>query len=189
MLRSVRNLMIVAVFGMATNLWGQTAPADLSGDWVLTATAQLGAVDLKGVTPTGTCTFEGSAHVIQDGSGIGGDAMLDLVDGDPACPMQMDGSLTGEVSGDQIQMGMMMSQQLGTADFSGGTPQNLTKAGPLGGRFSVTSGSFAGTTGNWAAVQIVPGIEVPTLSAAGLTLLVLLILAMGAWVLRRRVSA
>jgi hypothetical protein len=190
MVKIARNLLIVSTLSLlALSLSGQGGTPDLSGDWTLQATAFLP----PGLGGTGgSCTFEGTADVGQDGTSLSGDAALTLVDGSMGCPDQMDASLTGEVIDNQVNMGMLMGQ-LGETTFNGTLGPNLALQGggnTLSGTMSVTAGPFAGSTGTWSGVQgTAPVVEVPALSAVGLALLVAILLLVGGVLLRRRSPA
>jgi hypothetical protein len=127
--------------------------------------------------------FEGMATVMQDGMDLGGTATLMLVDGPAACPMEMMAALSGQVDGNGcLTLGLLLGGQLGEAAFTGcpgNAPDNL------GGRFAVETGPFAGTAGTWSAVRRLPSVlEIPTVSALGLTGFVVLLLVAGALLLR-----
>lgn len=173
---------------------GAQTETDLTGPWTLNATANVaGGVDgLKG-TAVVVCVFEGDASVVQSGDQISGDAELGLVDGPTSeCPPEMSAALDGTVVNDSIQMGMLAGG-LGTADFQGMLTPSLVErprkgeaVGTLNGAFQVTSGSFTNTTGTWNASPAPASVlEVPALTPAGLTLLVLILLGAGIFLLQR----
>jgi hypothetical protein len=182
-------LMIVTLSLLALSLSGQGGPPDLSGTWDLQSTFFLPT----GLGGMGTCTFQGSADVGQNGTTLSGDATQSLVDGGTACPAEMDGTLTGEVSGNQVSMGMVMGGDLGESDFIGTLAANLALQGggnTVSGTTTVTSGPFAGATGTFDAVQgTVPVVEVPASSTVGLVVLVAILLVVGGLLLRRRSPA
>jgi hypothetical protein len=93
-------------------------------------------------------------------------------------------TLGGEVDVEGcVTMGTMMGP-LGEASFTGCGGQEPDS---LVGQFSVGSGPFAGTAGTWLAVlQPQSVLEIPALSTLGLAALAVLLLAAGAWLLRRR---
>ena len=77
----------------------------------------------------------------------------------------------GTVVNGTIQMSMLMGA-LGTVQFDGEIPRQ--KGSPMGGGFSVVSGSFAGRTGTWLetpSARVVPAAGVWGLAALGLLLL------------------
>lgn len=164
--------LLVALPGLA-----QAPVPDYSGTWELDSTATL-------PNDGGTCVFQGTIALDQVGDQLAGTGLFVLISGPQACPTELPGSLTGQVqAGGCVEMGMLTSQ-LGTGSFSG-CPGNLP--GSLSGSYQVASGAYAGTLGQWDAVPAQQSIlEIPTLSALGLAALVVLLLAAGALVLRRR---
>lgn len=167
------------------------APADLSGFWNLQAQAFLGVGAGKGEAIP-DCQFEGSADMNQDGTDLSGSAELSLTAGGAECPAMLGGTLSGQVTVDQVDMGMIiMGMEQG--NFSGSAVK-AAKGAPavtaLAGTFSITAGPFAGTTGNWSAGRgAAPAEEIPTLGGAGLALATFLLVAAGIFVLGRRRSS
>lgn len=180
MSRRPNAVMIVLALTTALGLGGaalaQVPVPDYSGNWMLNTTVIL-------PNDGGTCVFEGMANVIQDGMGLGGTATLMLVNGPAACPMEMMASLSGQVDGNGcLTLGLLLGGQLGEATFTG-CPGDAPDS--LAGRFSVEMGPFAGATGSWSAVRAAPSVlEIPTVSALGLTGFVMLLLVAGALLLR-----
>lgn len=170
--------LVLGIAGFVLSATAGVTP-DLSGPWRLQA---------DGLLPVGeggqACDFQGSAQVSQDGSALGGDANLTLVSGPAECPAELTAQLTGTVTGGSIEMGVLMGGQQGTAQFTGTMGQDEDSfAGP----YQVDTGPFVGTTGQWLAIRgTVSNIAIPTLTAAGLAVLVLLLLGGGMIVLRRQ---
>lgn len=155
---------------------------DLPGRWQLTVSITLGQ---EAVT---LCEYQGIADVTQDGNSFSGNGSLNLVEGGPDCPQEMMAEITGQISAEvpgQIS-GQLSSPDFGLADFTG----SIAKAsGTLAGTAVMTSTPMPllqGAVGNWIGVGLRQTVEIPTLSALGLTLLVLLLLAAGALALRKR---
>lgn len=180
MSRRPNTVVIVLALTTALSLAGaasaQVPPPDYSGNWALSSSAIL-------PNDGGTCMFEGMATIMQNGTDLVGNATLMLVDGPAACPMEMMADLSGQVgAGGCVELGLLLGGQLGEAAFTG-CPEN----GPdsLGGRVSVESGPFVGTVGDWSALRVRPSVlEIPTLSALGLTGFVMILLVAGALLLR-----
>lgn len=160
-------------------------PADVSGEWALQTSAFFETAEGQGAD----CEFTGDAVITQDGGDLGGTASLALASGDPECPAEMSADVDGTVTGNTIEMGLLMGGQLGTAQWSGTVdPQGPEGEGGTGGPFTVDSGPFTGTTGTWGAQRFgEPSVlEIPTLTALGIVALVALLLAAAAMMLRRR---
>lgn len=166
---------------------GAQTGVDLTGRWTLSASATVGGDAIV------VCDFEGEANVVQSQSQLSGDADLALVGGPTSdCPPEMSAVLDGTFANDSIQMGMLAGG-LGTADFQGRIARSLVErprkegSGPtLSGSFQVTSGTFVNATGSWSAMpRALRSIDIPTLTPAGLTLLVLILLGTGVLALRR----
>ncbi|MDP9122031.1 MAG: hypothetical protein M3O15_11825 [Acidobacteriota bacterium] len=109
---------------------------DWSGDWALQF-------------QTGSCAFNGTATVNQDGSAVSGNISVRLTTGPSFCPPSMSASMRGSVQGTDINMGAVVGGQLGTASFLGTASDPTT----LGGTLSVVSGPFNGMSGTWGAVK------------------------------------
>lgn len=178
---TTRTILAVALLLATSGIAAAQVP-DFSGTWELTSqltipaqTPQLGA----------PCDFEGSAVITQDGSDLGGTADLTLVSGPMECPAQMSAEVSGTVGpqGGVMLGGSLLGGNLGTAFFDGtGDPQ----AG-LGGTAAVETGPFGGANGTWAAVLGRPSIlEIPTLTAFGLVLLIGLLAVSALYLVRRR---
>ncbi len=184
----------------AGSAFAQPAPpaADLTGDWTLQASAFPPEVPPGATQGLQPCDFEGTADVTQTEGALSGDASMSLVDGPQSCPPVMAATLTGEVVGNDVQMGMLMGGNLGTADFQG-LIQVIGPAGAtagtmiqLSGNFQVTQGPFQGFFGTWSGVPGGPPpsvLEIPTLTAAGLAVLALLLLGAAIVQLFRRRAA
>lgn len=159
--------------------------ADVSGEWELQTSAFLGQVE--GLPD---CEFSGSTVITQDGGDLGGTATLTLDSGVPECPAEMSADVDGTVTGNTIEMGLLMGGQLGTAQWTGTVASGGAEGqGGTGGPFTVDSGPFAGTTGTWSAQRPVGGpsvLEIPTLTTIGIVALVALLLGAAAVMLRRR---
>ena len=163
---------------------GQPAPADVSGAWDLETSVFLGQVPVPEGLPD--CEYQGSAQVTQGGSDLGGTSNLTLVSGDGECPAEMSADIDGQVVGTELQLGMLMGGQLGTAQWSGAVGPQLEGEGGAGGDFTVDSGPFAGAVGTWSAVQGEPSaLVIPTLTTVGVVVLVALLLGAAALLLRR----
>lgn len=207
-------LLASAVLVVSAAAFGQPAPpaADLSGNWILQSQQTLGGnneglVSKPEAQNHQVCTYEGTASVDQTDGALSGDATLNLVSGDQPCPDTMSAQLTGGVDGTQVMMGMLMGG-LGTATFSGmiNLPAVKSPAGgedravgnvaapqlagvTVTGTSTVTQGNFLGATGTFMATPQLSVIEIPTLTAAGLALLVLLLLGSATFLLLRRRTA
>lgn len=190
----MRNLsLIVTVLAVAV-LAATPASAqepDLEGTWDLTLTTFVSRITPEGSVGKGvaapTCEHSGTADINQDGMTFDGTATLTKTSGGVECPDEMmadivDGSTAMGVGG------TLTSADFGTANFTGGEAK--ASGGPYTGTMTVTIGPFAGSSGNWTATVAAPvSIEIPTLGAFGLALLVLLVLAAGSLMLKRRASA
>lgn len=176
------------VLAVAVPATAQQSP-DFGGTWQLDT-----SVTLSEVAPTasilekqGTCVFSGTAELTQEAEQWSGPATMDYVSGPEECPAEMFGDLVGFLSpGEAVGTFFIegsISGQLGELSFNGTLSTNPGGEGSL----QVDEGGFAGASGSWAAVLLedVPSVlEIPTLSAVGLTLLTLTLLAAGALVLR-----
>lgn len=164
---------------------------DLPGRWQLTVgftLVQEMPAERAVKQVEGDCEYQGTADVTQDGNSFSGSATLDLVQGVAECPQEMMAEITGQISQEvpgQIS-GQLSSPDFGQADFTGA----IAKAsGTLSGVAVVTSTpmpALQGAVGNWIGIGLRQTVAIPTLSALGLTLLVLLLLAAGALALRKR---
>jgi hypothetical protein len=184
---------------------------NVTGSWTVHMVA---TPPSRGVVAVATgCTFQGTANANQTGSQLTGDLSVDLTAGS-GCPGSMSATMSGQVSGNQVSMGVMMGGgAFGEATFAGtltppiargdgtagaarasGIPVTLGAVGAaantMRGTFTVTSGPFSGTSGTWNATQQAPVATVPALGPWGLAALVLLLLG-GAFAFlgRRRAAA
>jgi len=146
-----------------------------AGHWLVDATFQIPDV--------GTCVYKGTADVMQDGTTLSGMVVLTLVSGPGPCPAEMMASLDGTAGVAGVELGLLLGGDLGQASFSG---DRDPKSGALMGDAMVEGGPFTGTDGTWMAVLAPLVLAIPTLTALGLAALVTLLLAAGAWMLRRR---
>lgn len=158
---------------------------DLTGSWAMQMQVFL---PRTGNAVAADCTFQGTANVAQTGSQLSGDISVDLTSGS-SCPSTMSATLTGQVTGTQIDMGLVMGGgAFGEASFTG--TQTSARPGAaattVGGSFTVTSGPFSGTGGTWTGTRQAPIATVPALGARGLAVLALLLLATATLLLRRR---
>ncbi len=159
---------------------------DVTGSWSI----QMLSLRPPATAIVASCGFQGTANVVQTGSQFTGDASVDVDFGGIACPPTMSASLTGNVTGNQVSMGMAMGGgTFGTATFTG-TVVTVAERGAAGtnmsGTFAVTGGPFSGMSGTWSATQQAPIAAVPALGAKGLVALALLLLATALWFLLRR---
>jgi len=171
----------------------QTPVPNVVGNWNLTTMMTLDGQEAA-------CVFQGIVTLAQDGAAVTAPAALGLLSGPDACPGELLGDLSGAVAFGEGETILIVGTISGTdpggaASFSGtiepeapgmsiagfgGAPQ-APPAG--GGSMSVTQGPFAGLTGTWNAV---PTAAVPTFAPLALVLLVGLLLAIGAYALRRQ---
>ncbi len=158
---------------------------DVTGTW----SVQMLTV-ARGTAVLGGCSFQGTTTVNQTGSQFTGGIDVTLTSGPPACPSAMSANLSGEVSGNQLNMGAVMGNgALGTATFTGTLASAVNAGSTINGTFTVTSGNFTGTGGTWTATSLAPVAAVPVLGARGLALLAVLLLASALWLLWRRSAA
>jgi hypothetical protein len=93
-------------------------------------------------------------------------------------------TLSGTAGVGGVELGVLLGGDLGEAYFSGARDP---KSGALMGDSEVETGPFGGSDGTWMAVLARQSVlEIPTLTALGLAALITLLLASGAWILRRR---
>lgn len=194
-------LLLLAAWTLGFAAQAQT-PTGFGGTWNMTVTFEL-------PNEGGTCVYEGTAVLTQDGSAISGPTTLTVVSGPFECPAEMMADLVGtiEPAVDLINLfyvsGTLFGGKLGEASFTGSISPNLgaqakTAVEPGGrgaitvstggqGTTSVPSGPFAGATGSWsAALAAAPAaLAIPTATPIGLTLFVLLLIGAGTWVLGR----
>lgn len=182
---------------------------DVGGTWRLNASTLLSGEEVP-------CEYQGDLPLTQEGDSWNGPADLMLLSGPAACPGEMTGDLTGMLSpSDQVGVTDITgtisgADPEGKASFTGiisvgappqvdGAPDRPASAGvePTaddslqgGGSLSVDQGLYMGVGGTWSAARLATSVlQIPVLTPLGLTLLVLLILAAGALVLRRRRGA
>lgn len=181
---------------------------DFSGTWSLTLEATLpgqqptagqAAEAGPGLQERGVlvedCIYSGTVNLSQDGNTVSGPVVLGLVSGPDACPGEMTGNLTGTLTGgDQVgtfQIDGTISRTDdpqdpdGQATFTGTLSPNPGGSGTM----NVSSGTFSGSRGSWMAQLQESVLEVPELTPVGMTVLTLLLLAAGAWVLSRQTAA
>ncbi len=162
------------------------APVDVSGFWELQTSVFTGQRGEFEGQPD--CAYRGSADVTQDGSDLGGTSRLTLESGNLGCPAQMTADIDGQITGNTLEMGMLMGGQLGTAQWAGTvSPAFVEGTGVTGGDFFVDSGPFSGSGGTWSAQRGQPPVlTIPTLTRVGLVVLVVLLLGAAGLLLRRR---
>jgi len=172
-------------------------PLDLQGNWQLTVNSTVfpagaGTADLpdKGVA-VDACTHQGTATLTQDGTDFSGSATLMLIDGSPMqCPEEMMATISGSEVGGDIS-GTLTSAEFGTADFDGSSLVKVRgdkATGTLAGTYLTTGGGPLNGNGTWVAVARATVLDIPTLGPFGLTLLALIVLTAGAFLLRRRMA-
>jgi len=170
-----RPLLLVAavlLFGVGNAL----ALSDLTGNWSLQTTVQL-------PDEGGTCEYSGQASITQAGGAISGFADLLLVSGPGPCPAEMSANLSGVLAGSiPYVVNGTLSGPLGETAFTG----SLTPNPGGGGTFDVRQGGFAGSAGTWSAQLLRAAI--PSLAPISLTILTLLLLASGTWILSRQTA-
>lgn len=193
---------VLAALALTSPAFAQALP-DFSGTWSLDMQATLepavGApsslTPTPGIAAAVVCHFSGQVTLAQDGSSVFGPVDMTLESGGVECPPEMAGNLSGTVSSDlkgSYTINGAINGTLGSASFSGtlsspspGVPALLLAAfqgGGSGGDIDVTEGPFAGASGTWSATLLAP---VPTLTPVALLVLVILLLTVGAFALRR----
>jgi len=165
----VRATVLGVGFLLAIPVVAAVLDANINGDWTLTV-----------VEPTLGCTWVGPLTVVQTGNTFTGAATLNLVPGssDP-CLSSISGTVSGTIAGFMIQFGFATGGP-GTANFNGVIASDQLSAE---GTWTIP-GVFNGT---WHAEKVV-GVRAPALSAAGLAALLIMLLAGGVYVLRRRAA-
>ena len=174
--------LVVVSLATAPSLRAQGAQ-DLSGAWDMEMTANLPQQEVAQQTfgqqalpqQAADCTYVGDCQMDQDGNDLSGTVDLTLVSGPEDCPEEMTTALDGSVAGDAVA-GTLNGPQ-GTAEFVGSEDNSFS------GTFEAIQGPLTGSTGEWLAQR--QTLAIPALSGVGLTLLVLALLAGGAWMLRR----
>ena len=180
-LRPLRPLSLLAAAALvaASPLHAQPAQ-DLSGAWQMDMAADLPAEELPELRvaqplEAADCVYAGDCQMQQSGNDLTGTVELTLVSGPEDCPPEMTATLDGNVDGSEV-FGTLKGPQ-GTAGFSGAEDNSFS------GTFEATEGPFAGSTGEWLAERSI--LAIPALTGTGLTVLLLALLAAGAWMLRR----
>ena len=187
-------MLIVLVFmgsAVTPSAWAQV---DYSGTWNLTTQTLLPDFN-------DPCLYEGTAVITQNGTALTGTASLTLTSGPGACPSNMSAQVTGSVQNVGVVLGLLLDGQLGEAQFSsrgaapgmmqsanGGTDKVKADGMSLAGSFDVTVGPHAGQTGSWSAMMVamMDDLPIPTLAFYGGLVLVLLLVAVGGFRIRRR---
>lgn len=162
-------ILLLFVTGLVAPAPPLAAQEDLSGSWAMETNAGLPEEQEP-------CIYAGDCQMQQNGSQVTGTVDLVLVSGPEGCPAEMTATVDGSRDGDEV-FGTLSSPVFGQASFNG-APTNS-----WAGSFLVEEGDFAGGAGSWLAERL-SALEIPTLTALGLTLLVLALLAAGAWILR-----
>ncbi len=167
-MRRVRATVLAVGLLLAVPAVAAVITVNITGDWTLTV-----------VDPTHGCTWVGPLTVVQTGNTFTGSATLKIQPGsnDP-CPSSFVGTVSGTLVGLMIKFGVAMGVETATFDGTIAVDQ-LSASGTW-----TTSDTFEGT---WLAQRVV-GVRAPALSAAGLTALLVLLLAGGVYVLRRRAA-
>lgn len=154
------------------------AQDELEGTWQLQVETTLSGEG----TP---CLYQGQLPLTQNENDWSGPAELFLVSGPGACPAEMTGALTGNITqdGDQFFIDGFVdgADPSGSASFTGVISDNPGGAGT----FAVDGGPFEGEDGAWAAELLQSILEIPNLGPLGLVVLTVLLLAAGAWILAR----
>jgi len=171
------NTLRILLLGLLLWPWSTANAMNATGQWDLQANGILPDVQ-------GTCLFQGTANVVQNGNAISGDATLMLQSGPQACPPEMMAQIQGAWETDTLLFGALLGGNLGEASFSTGP---VVRAVQLGGSYIVTSGPFNGVSGSWQAVmRAVAAAQIPTLATLGVVLLAALLFGVGGMVLRRQ---
>ncbi|HVO23369.1 MAG TPA: hypothetical protein VMW56_07050 [Candidatus Margulisiibacteriota bacterium] len=164
----VRKMMVGIGLLLAIPAVAAVINVNIAGDWTLTV-----------LEPTLECTWVGPLTLAQTDDMFMGSATLTLQPGSGnSCPANLVGTVSGTISGLTIKFGVAMSVE--TAKFEGTIdPDQLSASGTW-----TVPGEFDGT---WLAQRVV-GVRAPALNAAGLAVLLVLLLAGGVYVLRRRAA-
>ena len=170
----VTLLLAAALMAVAPPLAAQ----DVSGHWTMATTASLPvAMEPAGLAAAvEPCIFDGDCEMQQDGGEVTGTVDLALISGPEGCPAEMTGTIDGSFDGPDIY-GTLTSPVYGEASFQASPTASFE------GNFDVTEGDYTGTTGSFIAERQ-SVLEIPTLTALGLSVLMLALLAGGAWMLR-----
>lgn len=185
-------LMILVIMGSAvtSSVWAQV---DYSGTWNLSTQTQL-------PDSNEPCIFEGTALITQNGTELTGTASLTLTSGPGACPSDMTAEVVGSVQRDIVVLGLLLGGQLGEAQFTSQVAPAIMQSADsdtskvkaegmsLAGTFDVTVGPYSGQSGSWAAMIAakMDDFPIPTLAFYGGLVLILLLVVMGAFRIRRR---
>jgi hypothetical protein len=174
-------VVLLVVLGVALPAATQTT-INLSGTWTLGSSFTLPELQ-KQLAP---CVFNGAAVIQQDGSEIFGRVIQTLVSGPEECPAEMLADLSGSYNPVSKQVSLQGSMdggtQFGMASFGG----EISPEQGGGGESAVEQGPFAGASGTWTAVLTQQGEGIPVATPVGLTLLVLVLLAVGSALLRQQ---
>ena len=176
---------------------------DVSGSW----SVQMQTTVAVGVgRPVAlSCGFQGTATVNQTASRFTGGIDVNQTSGPGSCPAAMSANLTGDLTGNQVNMGAVMGNaSFGAATFTGVLTPAAVRAGStkpgasispavnpgstMSGTFAVTSGPFTGTSGTWNATKLAAVAAVPALGDWSRVLLAVLTLGSSLWLLRRQSS-
>jgi len=158
---------------------------DVTGSWSIRMVAEPPCIGC----PFSLCDFQGTANVFQTGGQVSGDISVDQTSASILCPSAMSATLTGDVTGNQVSMGVVTGgATFGTATFTGAVSGAAVRGAgtTMSGTFTVTGSPFSGVHGTWSATQQAPVAAVPALGAKGLAALALLLLATALWFLLRR---
>lgn len=182
-----RRWLAFALFALALGSASASEAQNLTGTWELQMFVEHTAGGTRGDIGS-TCSFEGTADIVDTGGALSGSASMGLTLGDRSCPTTLTGTLTGTLDGTSIEMGMLSDGGGGTATFEG--ELGVTRGSvpdPASGTLNVTGGLFAGAIGAWNAQLVTsPAVsDIPTVGVAGLTALTLFLLLAGFVVLRR----
>jgi len=140
--------------------------ANVAGNWTLTV-----------VEPTTPCTWVGPLTLVQSGSSFSGSGTLSIQPGsDPGCLPTLSGTVTGGLLGFSIDFGLAIG---GSALFDGTVSDDQQS---MAGTWV-----FSPLSGTWHAERVV-GVRAPALDAAGLGVLLVLLIASGAALARRRAA-
>jgi hypothetical protein len=162
---------------------------DLTGSWTIQMLTSIPPETRSAAVAAG-CAFQGTANVTQTGSQLSGGMLVDMTSGGTSCPSGMSATLSGDVTGNRVDMGVAVGGgSLGQASFVGtATAAVANDPSTMSGTFSATSGPFTGTNGTWSATRLAPATSVPTLGVKGLALLAVLLLGTAIWLLWRRAA-
>ena len=199
--RKLLMLMVLVLMGSVVTS-SVCANVDYSGTWNLTTQTQLPDPDTQTQLSDSNdpCIFDGTALITQDGTVLTGTASLTRTSGPGACPSDLTAEVTGSVLKNNVVLGLLLGGQLGEATFTSPAAPNMMQSAngdtgkvkadgmSLAGGFEVTKGDFMGQTGSWGAMMVakMDDFPIPTLAFYGGLTLVLLLLVMGGFRIRRR---